>query len=84
MRPYNRIRLAFLASELKLELPEVEVLLVEMIVDAKISGKIDQINGFLFLDGNLSTVKSKKYDTVSQWSEKLSSLIATLTTKAHI
>ena len=72
--PYQRIRIEFVARELKLELSDVEMLLVDMILDQRIFGKIDQINGFLLLGGEKSSVLSKKYDAVEKWNSTLKSL----------
>jgi COP9 signalosome complex subunit 2 len=83
IRPYHRIRLPFIAKELKLDMAEVELLLVDMILDKRIFGKIDQINGFLLLGGDVSSVMSKKYDAMNQWTATLQSLSTNLATKAH-
>lgn len=72
--PYQRIRIEFVARELKLEMSDVEMLLVDMILDQRIFGKIDQINGFLLLGGEKSSVLSKKYDAVEKWNSTLKSL----------
>jgi len=83
VKPYRRIRVAFLARELRLDVAEVETLLVDMILDRRIFGKIDQINGFLLLGGDQSSVKSKKYEALQQWSTSLQSLSSSLSSKIH-
>lgn len=42
IRPYTRIELAFVARELNISVDEVEGLLIALILDNKIQGKIDQ------------------------------------------
>lgn len=83
VRPYQRIRTAFVAKELKLEPDQVELLLVDMILDKRILGKIDQINGFLLLEGESKSVKTKTYDAINNWSTTLQSLSSNLTSKVH-
>lgn len=46
IRPYTTVSLAFLAGELKISEQEVKTLLVELILEEKISGKIDQQEGY--------------------------------------
>ncbi len=43
IRPYTRIKMPFLAKELNVTLAEVESLLVDLILDNKIVGHIDQV-----------------------------------------
>ena len=53
---------------------QVELLLVDMILDKRVFGKIDQINGFLLLGGESDNVVEKKYDALEKWTDTLSSL----------
>jgi len=45
-----------------------------MILDKRVFGKIDQINGFLLLGGESDNVVEKKYDALEKWTDTLSSL----------
>jgi len=83
VRPYQRIQTSFMAKELKLGSDEVERLLVDMILDKRVHGKIDQINGFLLLDSESVSVKAKTYDAINQWSATLQSLSNNLSSKVH-
>eukprot|EP00622_Pseudochattonella_farcimen_P004671 FR740103.1.p1 GENE.FR740103.1~~FR740103.1.p1 ORF type:complete len:206 (+),score=37.99 FR740103.1:83-619(+) len=74
VRPYHRIRVDFIARELKLDVEEVELLLVDMILDRRVFGKIDQISGFLLLGGDKNSVVSKKYEALDKWTGALQSL----------
>lgn len=49
-RPYKKVTVAFLARELALNVDEVESLLVDMILDQKLSAHIDQIKGHVILE----------------------------------
>jgi hypothetical protein len=48
-RPYRKVTIAFIARELALDVPEVEALLVDMILDEKLDAHIDQIRGHVVL-----------------------------------
>ena len=45
--PYTRVKLPFLAARLNAPLPEVERLLVSLILDGKIQGSLDQVGGWV-------------------------------------
>jgi len=51
IKPYTNITIGFIAKELNISAKEVEPLLVELILDGKIQGRIDQINQILQLQG---------------------------------
>lgn len=55
-RPYKKVTVAFLARELALNVDEVESLLVDMILDQKLSAHIDQIKGHVILEQDSSGV----------------------------
>ncbi|KAF7731243.1 COP9/signalosome complex subunit Csn2 [Apophysomyces ossiformis] len=50
IKPYTRIDLAFVSKQLNIPVEDVENLLVGLILDEKISGRIDQVNHRLELD----------------------------------
>ena len=50
VRPYTRVRISFIASELNIPLDDVEALLVSLCLDNLIQASIDQINGLLVLE----------------------------------
>ena len=81
VRPYQTIRLEFVARELGLAPGDVESLLVDMILDKRIVGKVDQINGFLQLGDGKSSLLSKKYDSIAKWTAALSALSNTCGTR---
>jgi hypothetical protein len=49
IRPYRTVRLRFLADKLMIDEAAVQALLMRLILDEKVHGKIDQINGILDL-----------------------------------
>jgi len=52
LTPYRTIRLQYIASELNISTNDVLELIVELILDSKILGKVDQINLILRLEGS--------------------------------
>ena len=51
IQPYTKIKISFISGELNIKQSDAESLLVSCILDAKIYGRIDQVNGILELDG---------------------------------
>ena len=45
--PYKRVTLDFISKEINVSVEEVEAILTELILDRRVSGKIDQTRGFL-------------------------------------
>lgn len=77
VQPYKSIRLAFLAESLGVDVPEVENLLVELILDDRLFGRIDQINGCLQL-GSTASATSKTYHAVDRWTNAMNGLRSAL------
>ncbi|TXT13292.1 hypothetical protein VHUM_00659 [Vanrija humicola] len=50
IKPYTRLKLDFLADTLSISTSDVENLVVSLILDGRIKGKIDQANGIVVLD----------------------------------
>lgn len=50
IKPYSRLELGFLAKQLNVGTDEVEELLIELILDGKVEGRIDQVAMRLELD----------------------------------
>ena len=81
VKPYSRVTLAFVSKELALPLEDVEALLVDMIMDKRIDGQIDQINMFLALSTSKSHAERrddalvKMADTISSLSRNLAARV---------
>lgn len=52
----------------------MEALLIDLILDERLHGKIDQIEGYLLLEGSKETSNSRKHEAMERWSESLRSL----------
>jgi len=73
IRPYKNVELKFLARELQISEKEVKTLLVELILDQRIDGKID--NNYLELSSaKKDVITKKKHNAISKWLDNLSEL----------
>ena len=77
--PYRRISIAFIATELNITPPEVEQLLVALILDGQIDGHIDQIGQLLLL--RQSSADDQKFAAAEKWASQLAALQQTILTK---
>ena len=77
LSPYTSIRIDFIAKELNISSQEVEELMIGLVLDNKIHGKIDQVNSILLLESNAS-VTQQKYRAVEKWGRNLDTLSQTV------
>jgi len=77
IKPYTRLELAFLAKQLNVDTHEVEELLVGLILEGKVDGRIDQVGMRLELDRKQSLEK-KRYAALSRWTEALEAIHGTV------
>lgn len=75
-RPYQKVTLKFLADELSLSITDVESLLVDMILDERLSAHIDQIKGFVALGDNRESIEMKTLQSLSKWADILGNVTA--------
>jgi len=71
IRPYTRVTLPYLSKQLNITVEDVEDLLVFLILDNKIEGRIDQVHKLLLLNKGAAVAK---YRHMSKWSDQLDSL----------
>lgn len=69
--PYTRIEISFAAQQLNIEMSELEQLLVSLIIDGKIRGRIDQLNNRLILNDAEIETGEAKYKAIQNWSDEL-------------
>lgn len=68
--PYKAVRLAFLQKQMDVDINEIRSLLAELILEERIQGQIDQVNGVLELRGSeLQT--AQKHTAIRLWADKL-------------
>jgi COP9 signalosome complex subunit 2 len=77
LTPYTKIRIPFLAQELNITPADVEDLMISLILDSKIRGRIDQVNQLLELDISQGS-SFAKYAAVDKWSRNLGVLNGTV------
>lgn len=71
LRPYRTVKLSFLAKELNIVEREVVSLVTELILDNKVSGRIDEVQGFLEQAETANESSTKKYAAISKWARSL-------------
>eukprot|EP00177_Eucheuma_denticulatum_P005791 GFKZ01010571.1.p1 GENE.GFKZ01010571.1~~GFKZ01010571.1.p1 ORF type:complete len:440 (+),score=83.47 GFKZ01010571.1:221-1540(+) len=81
IQPYKRIGIPYAAKELNIEVEELESLLVTLIIDGRVSGKIDQINNRLILKDERSECDQAKYRAIKNWSDELHRLRQTIASR---
>lgn len=79
IKPYSRIAIPHAARVLNIEELEVEDLLVALILDEKITGKIDQVNRVLILGERQDD--AEKYEAINRWSAEVAKLYSTIAGK---
>ncbi|WRT67670.1 uncharacterized protein IL334_004642 [Kwoniella shivajii] len=70
IKPYTRMELESLAKTLNIPRGDVESLVVSLILDGKIKGKIDQVNGLLILD-RFNAASKNRYNALNEMSSQL-------------
>eukprot|EP00050_Salpingoeca_kvevrii_P018751 m.78007 g.78007 ORF g.78007 m.78007 type:complete len:495 (-) comp8152_c2_seq3:1481-2965(-) len=71
IRPYTRVRIPFISSELSIPAAEVESLLISCILDRTVHGHIDQVEQLLILERDEG---EEKYTALHRWAKQLESL----------
>lgn len=80
IKPYTRLELSFLARQLNVQMEEVEELLIELILEGKVEGRIDQVAMRLELDKTQS-IEKRRYAALDKWTEALESVHAAVVGK---
>ncbi|KAK4705365.1 COP9 signalosome complex subunit 2, partial [Phenoliferia sp. Uapishka_3] len=73
IKPYNRVEIIYLARQLKIPPEEVEDILVALILDDKIQGRIDQVTQRLEIDRH-KALETRRYASLDKWTSQLTSL----------
>ena len=76
LKPYSRVKLDFLAKKLRLDLFDVEDILVNMILDDRIKGSIDQIDMVVVL-GDEAKPGARRAENIAKWADSLARLSLT-------
>ncbi|KZP28944.1 PCI-domain-containing protein [Athelia psychrophila] len=70
IKPYTRLELSFLAKQLNVEIHEVEDLLIGLILEGKVDGRIDQVGMKLELNRK-QNLEKRRYTALEKWTEAL-------------
>ncbi|GAA5864326.1 hypothetical protein JCM1840_006745 [Sporobolomyces johnsonii] len=81
IKPYTRIEIAYLARQLGIPNEQVEEIVVALILDEKIQGRIDQVTGRLELDRH-TALDTRRYQTLDAWTAQLVQLQTGMLAKA--
>lgn len=81
IKPYTRLELSFLARQLNVTQDEVEEMLIDLILDGKVQGRIDQVGMRLELDRQ-QNLEKRRYAALEKWTEAIESVCSTVTQKA--
>merc|ERR1712087_252187 len=65
IKPYTRVKLEWLCRQLNATMPEIENLVVNLILDKSINGRLDQIHSLL--DLKYSEKADKLYGAIDTW-----------------
>ena len=75
IKPYTSVRLPFISSQLNVPEKDVEALVIHLILDGKVKGKVDQVNATLQLQG-AGGVEQEKYASLEKWGQGVGNLHA--------
>lgn len=80
IKPYTRLDMSFLARQLNIGKPEVEEILIGLILEGKVEGRIDQVTERLELDRH-QILEKRRYQALDQWTATLESIHAAVVNK---
>mmetsp|Transcript_3602 Transcript_3602/g.5303 ORF Transcript_3602/g.5303 Transcript_3602/m.5303 type:complete len:449 (-) Transcript_3602:582-1928(-) len=81
IKPYTRVRLGFLADKLKVNAKDVESICMDLILDQKLEGHIDQVQQILILGNNRDESMQQRYKALDDWCDQIESLHQTILAK---
>ncbi|KAG2448992.1 hypothetical protein HYH02_005746 [Chlamydomonas schloesseri] len=79
IQPYTRVRIPFIAQKLNIPAPDVEQLLVSLILDGRVAGNIDQVNQILEVGSRQEG--ARKYSALDKWAAQIGLLHAAVQNK---
>jgi len=79
IKPYTRVKLQWLCKQLNATIDEIENLVVNLILDKSINGRLDQIHSLL--DLNYSQKQDKLYGAMDNWLSAVNRLRNSISTR---
>jgi len=74
LKSYSRIKISELATKLQIPAEKTEEVLIQLILDGRLGGKIDQVKGVLDLSQRAAGGDADRYNALEQWSNVLENL----------
>jgi COP9 signalosome complex subunit 2 len=81
VKPCMNLSTRYLEQQLQLTTPEVEALIVDLILDGKINATLDQISSVLYLRNPINSETNRKYLSCGSWVKHSSTLSHSITNK---
>jgi len=78
---YSKVKIQFIANELKIDPAECESLISEFILDGQLNGSIDQVHGILIMNEEGASDPSLKYNALTQWSRHVEEVTTAISRK---
>ncbi|CAI4231605.1 unnamed protein product [Auanema sp. JU1783] len=81
VRPYTRVRLNYLAKQLRIEVAEIKRLLIDTILDEGLAARIDEPEEILYVvppSENIKDDSNLSFSTMQEWAAQLNQLQETL------
>jgi hypothetical protein len=79
LKSYKRIHIHQLARKLQISTEETESVLMNLILDGALHGKIDQVQGIFEMSAHQNAVENEKFQCLSTWSHCLEANTKTMT-----
>merc|ERR1712113_856502 len=79
IKPYTRVKLEWLCRQLNATMPEIENLVVNLILDGSVNGRLDQIHSLL--DLSYSQKADKLYGAMENWLSAVNRLRNSISTR---
>merc|ERR1712190_117013 len=79
IKPYTRVKLDWLCRQLNATMPEVENLVVNLILDGSVKGRLNQIHSLL--DLNVTQKQDKLYGAMDSWLSAVNRLRQSISTR---
>merc|ERR1740129_1764542 len=79
IKPYTRVKLQWLCRQLNATMPEVENLVVNLILDGSVKGRLNQIHSLL--DLNYTQKQDKLYGAMDSWLSAVNRLRTSISTR---
>jgi COP9 signalosome complex subunit 2 len=81
VKPYKSVSIDFLSNQLSVSKEDICGLLSELILEEKIKGEIDQLNGFLEMSQDSKIDGGGRHGEIRKWAQSLNSLHSQLIKK---